>query len=132
MDAIDKSAPHNALLRMQDPRTLTLTQCNNLPFILALSPIQNPLQRALCPKLEELILYVKERGSFNIKELMSMAKARASVGKKLPLITIVGVGQLVPEMEVFKLRVKEYVAHVNYRVMEEQPKWGSTSGDGGD
>ena len=52
---------------MEDLRILTLTQCNNLPFILALSPDRNPSKCALWFKLEELILYVEELELFNIK-----------------------------------------------------------------
>ena len=125
----EKKPPHYVLSRMEDLRTLTLTRCNNLPFILALNQDQNPPKRVLCPKVEELILYVEELASFNIKELMSMAKERALAGEKLSSITIIGLGELMPGKEVYKL--KEYVAHVDYRVGEKPPQWDSSSGDGG-
>jgi hypothetical protein len=86
-----------------------------------LNPDQTPLNPVPCPKLEELVLYVESRDTFNIPELMSMAKERASRGAKLSSITIVGLGELVPGKEVFKLRA--HVAHVDYRVGEEPPNW---------
>jgi hypothetical protein len=106
------------------PLAPSVTQCNNLPFILTLNPDENPANRLLCPKLEELVLYVEARSAFNIPDLMHMAKERALKGAKLPSITIVGLGELVPGKEVFKLR--EHVARVEYRVGEVPPKWDDT------
>ena len=68
------SAPFKLLARTMSLRTLTLTQCNNLPFILTLDPDQNPSKQLLCPNLEKLVLHVGEWDSFNITELISMAK----------------------------------------------------------
>jgi hypothetical protein len=121
------SSPFHILSFMEDLRTITLTQCNNLPFILALNPDKNPSKLVLCPKLEGLILFVKPRKTFNIPDLINMAKERASKGAKLPSITIVGLGELMPGKEAFKLR--EYVAHVDYRVEKEPPKEFSFSDD---
>ena len=128
VNAVEKSTPYHILSCTKDLRTLTLTQCNNLPFILALDPVQNPSERVLCPHLEEIILYVEGLGSFRIKELESMAKERVSAGKKLPSITIVGLDELIPGREVFKL--KKYITHVDYRVKEDPPKWDNISEDG--
>ena len=111
------------LLRMPELRALTLTQCNNLPFVFALNPAHNPSNTTLCPALEELTLYVKDRNAFHIPELVSMAKQRASRGVKLRLIAIVGLGELLSGKEVFKLR--DHVAHVEYRFEEVPPKWDS-------
>jgi len=127
---IDKSAPYHILSRMKNLRTVRLNQCNNLPFILALDPIQNPLRPALCPKLEELVLYVKDLESFNIKELMCMAERRVLMGTKLSSITIVGLGELLSGEKVFKL--KEYVTRVDYRVGEKPPRWDDVPEDGED
>jgi len=123
---INKSPPYHILLHMSDLHTLTLTRCNNLPFILALNPDYNPSKLVPCPNLEELVLYVETRNEFNIPELMNMAKERASKGAKLRSVTIVGLGELVPGKEVFKLR--KHVAHVEYRFEENPPKWDSTPG----
>ena len=125
---IKESASYLIFLRMKALRTLTLIQCNNLPFILALNPDQNPLKHIICPKLEEVVLYVEKRESFNISALITMAKERASRRKKLPSITIISLGELVPGREVFKLG--EYVTSVVYRVMEEPPAWDSIPEDG--
>ena len=120
-DDTDKSTPYDILLLMEDLRTLTLIKCDNLPFILALNPDQNHSKCVPCPKLKELVLYVVELGSFNIKELKSMAEGRASAGVKLWSITIVSLGELMPGETVFGL--KEYVTHVNYRVEQKPPRW---------
>jgi hypothetical protein len=118
---VNEYSLYHILRDMKDLRTLTLTQCNNLPFILALDPEQNHSKRHLCPKLEELVLYVESQNAFNIPELIRMAKERASRGVKLSSITIIGLGELVSGKEVFKLR--EHVARVDYRVEEEPPEW---------
>jgi len=44
-------SPHKLLLRTPELRALALTQCNNLPFILALDPAYNSSDLILCPKL---------------------------------------------------------------------------------
>jgi len=59
-----------------------------------------------------------------------MAKERASRGVKLSWITIVGLGELMPKDEVFRL--KEYVTHVEYKIGEKPPKWDSVFGHGDD
>jgi len=99
------TSPHYHILdRMRQLRTLTLIRCYNLPFILSLDPERNPSGSVLCPELEELVLYIKARKLFNIVELMKMAKERASKNAKLWLITIIGLDELIPGKEVFKLR----------------------------
>ena len=119
------SDPFRLLARTISLRTLTLTQCNNLPFILALDPDQNSSEQLLCPNLEKLVLYVREQDSFNITELISMAKGRALKGARLRVMMIVSLGEFVSGKEVFKL--KAYVTHVEYRFEEKPPKWDSIS-----
>ena len=126
VDAADKSAPYHTLSRMEDPRTLTLTQCNNLPFILALNPDRNSLRCTLCPKLEDLVLHFKGLESSKVEELMSMTKERASAGMKLSSIVIASPGELMLG-KVFKL--EEYVTHVDYRVGKKPPIWDALPGD---
>ena len=118
------------LSSMNNLRTLLLVECHNLPFILALNPKKNDSKLVLCPGLEELMLYVKERDQFRIKPLISMAKERASRDAKLSSITIVGMDELVPGMEVFKLR--EHVGHMEYRVDDALPDWDTIPGDSSD
>ena len=129
MDEIDRSALRYILLPMEDLRALMLTQCNSKPFIAALDPDQNLSERVLCLKLEELILYIDELESLNVKELLSLAKARASGGAKLSSVTIVGLGELMAGEEVFKL--KEYVTRVDFRVEGKPPRWDGVL-EGGD
>ena len=125
-DAVGKSAPYQILSRMKDLHTLTLTRCNNLPFILALNLNENSLRYALCPELEELVLYVEGLDSFTIEELMSMAKERALAGMKLSSITVVGLGGLILEKV---LGLGEYVTQVCRRVEEKPPRWDDVPGD---
>ena len=119
------SPAYHILHRMKDLRALILIECTNPPFILALNPDLNPSKDILCPHLEELILYIETGGSIDLPELMSMAKERALGGTKLPSIMIIGLGELVPGREVFKL--KEHVSRVDYRFREEPPNWESIS-----
>ena len=118
---VNKSSPFHIFYQMVNLRTLTLTRCNTLSFIIALDPDQNHSKRLLCPKLEELVLFVESQDAFNIPELMRMAMGRASRDAKLSSITIIGLGELASRKEVFKLR--EHVTRVDYRVEEEPPEW---------
>ena len=127
LDPVDESGPYHILCHMKNLRTLTLTRCNNPPFILALDPSQNPSKHVLCPKLEEIILYVQGLDLFDIKELKSMAKRRASAGVKLQSITIVKLGRLILREEVSKL--KKYVTNVRHRFEENSPRWDAVPGD---
>ena len=70
-------------------RTLTLIECDNPPFILALDPNRNPSQLVLSPNLKELVIYIKSLGQFNIKRLVNMTKNRALRGAKLSSVTFV-------------------------------------------
>lgn len=108
------------LSSMNNLRTLTLTKCLTLPFILALNPGKTPLN-LVCPKLVELTLYVKGRESFHIMEMLSMVEERALRDAKLSSITIVGLGDLLPRKEVFRL--SQYVTHVDYEGHGVPPDW---------
>ena len=98
-----------------------LAQCNNLPFIFTLNPDKNPDKTVLCPKLEEIILYIEHPDQFHIDELLSMAEERASRGAKLSKITIVSTNALAPTKEVFQLR--KYVSRVKYEFDDTPPVW---------
>ena len=128
-DTVDKSAPYHILSCTENLRTLTLTQCNYQPFILPLNPDQNSSKRVLCPKLEELVLYILGPNSLQFEDLKNMAKERASAGKKLTSITILGPDGFMLGEEIFEL--KKYVPRVDYRVKLEPPAWNLISGDGG-
>ena len=117
LDKINEPSPRYTLNTMKVLHTLSLNECNNLPFILALNPDNNPSNLLLCPKLESLNFYVKEKAVFDIKELVNMAKKRALKGVQLQWIGLVAPGEPVPKEEVFKLR--EHVVHVEYIFAEE-------------
>ena len=133
---IENSSIYNTFLHMSNLRTLRLTRCFNLPFASALNPKKNPSGTVLCPKLEELIMYIHKEGWFCIEELSAMTKARISRGAKLETIKIVSTHELAPTREVLKLRA--YVSHVEYRLDNIVPVWDairddpSDPGDAGD
>ena len=121
----DTFAPHHILGAMGDLRTLSLNRCNNLPFILTLDPDQSPSKAVLCPKLESLVLYVKEQWLFHLSELVTMAKARTLEGVKLQSIMLISRDELALEREVSELR--EYVTRVEYNFGVIPPKWDTIS-----
>ena len=119
-DEFDES--HHYLLGiMNGLRTLFLNQCNALPFISALDPDRNPQKSVPCPKLEELVLFIRDEGRFYVKELMDMVKGRASKGSELRSITVIGLKGVLVEEDVFKLR--ECVEHVECRFEKYHPRW---------
>jgi len=127
---IEKCPVFQTLSSTKNLRTLVLTKCNNLPFILALNPNEAPSNTILCPNLEELVLYIELQDQFCIEPLVSMAKGRASRDAKLSSIKIVGVGELVPGKEMFKLRA--HVEHVHYWVDGKPPDWDELPGESND
>ena len=106
---------------MEYLRTLTLRQCNNLPFILTPNPDKIPDKIVLCPKLEEIILSINLPDQFHINELLSMTKERALRGAKLVGITIVCADGLAPPKEVIQLR--RYVSRVECKFGDALPAW---------
>jgi len=112
---------YRALHALENLRILTLAECRNLPFILTLNPDKNPSKIILCLKLEEVILYIGHPDEFNIDELLSMAKERASRGVKLSVITIVITDVLEPKKVVFQLR--KHVSRVEYKFDDALPGW---------
>lgn len=124
---IEKSTVFQTLLLMNDLRTLTLIECNNLPFIYSLDPKKNKSDSVLCPSLEEVVLYIKKQDRFCLEELMEMASERNGRYTKLPSITIVSLDEMCPRKEVFKLR--RYVSHVEYMLDVVSPEWDTISSD---
>jgi len=112
---------YRTLYRMDDLLTLVLTQCKNLPFIDVLNPDKNPSKIVLCPKLEEITLYINHPDEFHIDELLKMAEGRASRGAKISTITIVSTDALAPTKKVFLLR--KHVDYVEYKFDDELPEW---------
>jgi hypothetical protein len=126
---VETDTVSQTLSSMNNLRTLILTKCHDLPFILALDPEKNASKAVLCPNLEKLVLYTRSRDGFHIKHLQSVMKKRALRNTPLPSITIVGLDELAPEKEVVKL--KEHVTHVDYRVDDTLPDWDDV-GEGDD
>jgi hypothetical protein len=118
---IEKSPICQTLLLINSLRTLTLTDCLNIPFIFALNPNRIPSKVIICPELEELVLYIKTRDRFCSDELLEMVKERDSRGAKLSIITIACPQEFVPAREVDKLR--GHVSSVEYRLDDVMPRW---------
>ena len=123
---IAKFSAYQLLHPMGDLRTLTLIESNNLPFILTCNPDQNPDKIVLCPKLEEITLYVKPPYKFHVEELLSMAKERASRDAKLSAITIVSTDALAPSMDIFELR--KHVSRLECKFDNVPPAWDTLPG----
>ena len=124
---IENSPAYQTLFLMNALRTLTLVDCLNLPFVLALNPNRIHSKAVACPELEELVLYIKNKDRFCINELLEMVKERASRGAELSTITIVCSREFVPAKEVLKLR--GYVSSVEYRLDDVVPDWDSIPND---
>ena len=118
---IETSDVYKTLRPLEDLRTLTLARCGNHPFISALDPDSTPENIVLCPKLEEIILYIERSDRLYVEQLMSMAEERALRGAKLPAITIVSTESLAPTKEVFQLR--KHVSRVEYKFDDAPPAW---------
>ena len=125
-ETFETSTIYETLLLMNNLRALVLTNCYNLAFVVALNPEKNAFRTVICPKLQELFVYIKKKERFCIPELLEMAKARAIVGARLETITIVGSREFVPLSEVLKLRA--CIRHVEYR-LDVMPKWDDIPGD---
>jgi len=106
---------------MEDLRTLTLTRCSNINFILILNPEKTPSNIVVCPKLEEIAFYIEHPDQLCIEELLSMVEERASRGAKLLAITIVSAGTLALMKEVFQLR--RHVSRVECKFDDGPPAW---------
>ena len=123
----DKCPVLHILSSTKNLRTLVLSECNNRPFILALTPSTRPSTPPICPNLEEFVLYIRSLDQFHTNHLINMAKIRVSKRAKLSSVAIVGLGELAPAKDVLKLR--EYVSHVEYRIDDELPAWDSLPGE---
>jgi len=103
---------YQTLLPMKDLRTLKLTGCTNQDiFIRALQPATSLSEVVVCPKLEEIILVLLFKGTFDTTSVVEMAAARASRGKRLRTIRIID-GRRGADLDVSELR--KYVWNVEY------------------
>ena len=112
---------YQLLLLMRDLQTLTLIHSCSLPFIFALNPNKNSSGTITCPKLEEIIFYVRRPNLFYIDQLLSMVEERALRGAKFSAITIVSTDALAPTKEVFQLR--KHVSCVECKFDDAPPEW---------
>jgi len=106
--------PYQVLLHMKNLRTLKLSRCQSPHlFIRALRSGASSSGAAICPKLEELVLVPRTSSeTFNIRDLITMAAARALGGVKLRTVRIIGgQGGLDPGSA---LELGKYVLHVEY------------------
>ena len=121
-------AAYRTLLLMNRLRTLTLAHCDSeISFISALNPNCNASGAVLCPELEELVLYIRRDC---IKELLEMAKGRASRGANLSSILVFHPYENTWPVEMFSL--KNYVSHVEYGVDWIEPSWDILPGEDDD
>jgi hypothetical protein len=103
---------HQVLLPMKHLRTLTLYYRGSPHiFVHALHPTMSSSGIAICPKLEELVILLREWETFDMKSVIGVAAARALGGTKLKSVRIVGdwdkFGQTdVLELEQHVLRVE--------------------------
>jgi hypothetical protein len=83
---------YRALLPMKHLRTLTLHHCASPhTFVHALHPIMSSSGAVVCLELEELVIVLdSDRGTFDMKDVIRVAAARASRGAKLKSIRIIG------------------------------------------
>jgi len=103
---------YQALLLMKGLRTLMVSRCINPDiYICALQPATSSLEAMVCPKLEEIILVLQFKGTFDITSMIEMAAARALGGKKLRTIRIIDV-RGGAELDVSELR--RHVWNVEY------------------
>ena len=114
---ITERTAYHILHRMKNLRTLMLIKSENFPFVHSLSP---NFKTVLCPKLEELILYIEDQRQLYLNELLRMAEERDLRGAKLSAITIVSTKILAPMKEVFQLR--KHVLRVEYKI-DDAPEW---------
>ena len=127
---IEKCPIFKTLSLMDELRTLILVDCKDQRFIQALDPQKHPSDLVLCPKMEELVLFIGSQGHFCAGRFARVMKNRAWRGARLASITVVDLGNVAREEEVLKLR--EHVTNVEYRVSKVLPPWDEIPGESGD
>ena len=124
----EDSGAYQVLLPMNNLRTLTLINCHNMSFILALSPNRNTSNTVVCPELEDLVLYIlRRRDKSHVDGLLEMAMERASRGAKLSSIVIVCPRELLSAKKMSNLR--NYARRVEYRLDNTTPRWDILPGE---
>jgi len=106
---------YQALLPMRGLRALSLYECYSPHiFVRALDPSTSSSEVVVCPKLEELILVLRDGHTdvLYLKGLTRMAEARALKGKKLKTVRIIHKRNKSDPEDVLELR--KHVGHVEY------------------
>ena len=94
---------HQALLPMNDLRTLKLNYRLLDIFLGALDPSFSPSGAVACPRLEEIVIVA--RSEFDLKHILRTAEARALGGMKLKAVTIAKPPEMVlPQLEILELK----------------------------
>lgn len=105
-DQLSSSSLYRALLSMKALCTLTFFghECLHI-FIHSLNLGTGSSEAVICPKLEELIIVpCSDEEAFDIKSIVGMVAARASRGKKLRMIRIIGGGDRPNPEDMLELR----------------------------
>ena len=108
----------------------TLTTANSLMPLLILDPTSGSSSPVLCPKLEELVLYLESWNSSSNKILMTIAENRALRGAKLSLITFVDLQGPRVWVENMTSALRKHVTRVQYTVADALPAWDEVPGEG--
>jgi len=103
---------YQALLPMKDLRALMLDECRSPDTsVRALHHNTSSSGAVVCPELEELVFVLRfGRGVFDLEDVVKMAEARASRGRKLKTVRVVHRGYEPDPEDVSELR--KHVGHV--------------------
>ena len=115
---------YQALLPMKDLCTLRLSGRRNLQiFIHALQPAAGSSGATICPRLEEITLSLPySEVTSVIASVVEMAAARASKGKKLRTIRIIGPRKFGPrKLDIDVSELRKHVWNVEYTSAKRPP-----------
>jgi len=112
---LSRDLVHRALLPMKDLRVFVLCECSSPHiFIRALHPSTRSSEVLVCPNLEELVLHNNGEEAFDMDDVIGMAEVRASRGRKLGVVGVVG-GVNEPDPEDV-LELGKHVGRVEYNI----------------
>jgi len=112
---LSRDLVHRALLPMNNLRVFVLCECSSPHTpIRALHPSTRSSEVLVCPNLEELVLHNSGEEAFNMDDVIGMAEARASRGRKLRVVGVVG-GVNEPDPKDV-LELGKHVGRVEYNV----------------
>ena len=128
-DSSSRDLLYQILLPMKALRTLVISRSKNSHiFMNALQPGMSSSEVEVCPKLENLILvYPVTMETFDVKDVIRMAAARASRGAKLKSVKFVC--DVMEFMKIDLLEFKNHVSHMKYGPNVVEPYYGDYSTD---